>query len=302
MKQRTLSKIYSFSGKGLHTGKFAHMQLCPAPVGTGIRFIRVDLPKVEGKEASVDALAANVSKTARSTTISKGKVSVSTIEHLLSALTGLGVDNAYVRIDGPEVPILDGSARAFAEAIVADGTVEQELDRKWITLDHTIEYTDPDTGSWIRIEPSDTLSYVSTIDFHSKVLGVQTIEWDPSKDYVHGLAPCRTFCFLHEVFGLLMTGLVKGGDVNNAIVIVEKPVSRTKIRIIERILHQPALEVGPDGYLSNVKLLFPDECGRHKMMDLIGDLRLCGGFLKAKVTAYKPGHKINTKVAQLINF
>lgn len=301
MKQRTISKIYSFSGKGLHTGKFAHMQLCPAPVGSGIRFFRTDLPKVEGKEASVAAVAENVSRTARSTTISKGKVSVSTIEHLLSALTGLGVDNAYVRLDGPEVPILDGSAKPFADAIAADGTVEQELDRKWITLDHTIEYIDPDSGSWIKIEPSDTLTYTSTIDFNSHVLGVQTIEWDPSKDYVHGLAPCRTFCFLHEVLGLLLMGLVRGGSLSNAIVIVEKPVSKFKINLLKKIFHQKELEVRPDGYLNNLELHFPDECGRHKMMDLIGDLRLCGGFLKANITAYKPGHKINTKVAQMIS-
>lgn len=301
MKQQTLSKIYSFSGKGLHTGKFAHMQICPAPVGTGIRFIRTDLPKVEGKEAFVDAEAANVSKTARSTTISNGKASVCTIEHLLSALTGLGVDNAYVRIDGPEVPILDGSAKSFAEAISADGTVEQELDRQWITIDKTIEYTDPKTGSWIRIEPYDGLSYESTIDFNSKVLGVQTVKWTPAGDYVKGLAPCRTFCFLHEIFGMLMMGLVKGGDVHNAIVIAEKPVSDFKLRMMEKMMHQPRLKIKSDGYLSNVELHFPDECGRHKMLDLIGDMRLCGGFLKAKITAYKPGHRVNTTVAQMIN-
>ena len=300
MKQRTLSKIYSFEGKGLHTGCYANMQVCPAPENTGVRFIRTDLPKIHGHEAYVDAVAANVSKTARSTTITACGVSVSTVEHLLSALTGLGIDNAYVRINNREVPILDGSAKPYVDAIAKDGTVEQEADRKWIEVSETLEYRNPKTGSWIRVEPADTLTVESTIDFNSKVLGVQTVRWDPSEDYVSGIAPCRTFCFLHEVFGMLLAGLVKGGDLGNAIVIVEKPVSKLRLRLIGRILRQPNLSVTGKGYLNHIELRFPDECGRHKMLDLLGDLRLCGGFLKAKVTAYKPGHSINTKVAQMI--
>lgn len=300
MKQHTLSKIYSFEGKGLHTGLYAHMQICPAPVDTGIRFIRTDLPKSGGQEAFADAVAENVSKTARSTTITIGRVSVSTIEHLLSALTGMGVDNAYVRIDNREVPILDGSALPYVEAFSKDGTVEQDAERRWIEVNHVVEYTNPKTGSWIRIEPSDTPSFECTVDFNSKVMGVQTVRWDPSVDYVSQIAPCRTFCFLHEVLGMLMMGLVRGGDVNNAIVIVEKPVSKFQLRIIKRRLRQPDIEVTSSGYLSNLQLRFPDECGRHKLLDIMGDLRLCGGFLKAKVTAYKPGHSINTKVARMI--
>ena len=300
MKQHTLSKIYSFEGKGLHTGLYANMQICPAPVDTGIRFIRTDLPKTHGHEAYADAVAENVSKTARSTTITSGGVSVSTVEHLLSALTGLGIDNAYVRINNREVPILDGSAKPYVDAIAKDGAVEQEADRKWIEVKEVVEYKNPKTGSWIRIEPADKLTVESTIDFNSKVLGVQTVRWDPSVDYVSEIAPCRTFCFLHEVFGMLLAGLVKGGDLGNAIVIVEKPVSKLKMKFISRILRQPNLAVTGKGYLNHIELRFPDECGRHKMLDLLGDLRLCGGFLKAKVTAYKPGHSINTKVAQMI--
>lgn len=300
MKQHTLSKIYSFEGKGLHTGLYAVMQVCPAPVDTGIRFIRTDLPKVHGHEAYADAVAENVSKTARSTTISGAGVTVSTVEHLLSALTGLGIDNAYVRINNREVPILDGSAKPYVDAFMKDGTVEQEAGRKWIEVSEVVEYKNPKTGSWIRVEPAESLSVESTIDFNSKVLGVQTVKWDPSVDYVKEIAPCRTFCFLHEVFGMLMAGLVKGGDLENAIVIVEKPISKLRMRIISRILRQPNLSVTESGYLNHIDLRFPDECGRHKMLDLLGDLRLCGGFLKAKVTAYKPGHGINTKVAQMI--
>ena len=300
MKQRTLSKIYSFEGKGLHTGFYANMQICPAPENTGIRFIRTDLPKIHGHEAYVDAVAENVSKTARSTTITSHGVTVSTVEHLLSALTGLGIDNAYVRINNREVPILDGSAKPYVEAIAKDGTVEQDADRNWIEVSEVLEYKNPKTGSWIRVEPADDLIVESTIDFNSKVLGVQTVKWDPSVDYVSEIAPCRTFCFLHEVFGMLLAGLVKGGDLGNAIVIVEKPVSRLKMAIIRRILRQPNLAVTGRGYLNHIELRYADECGRHKMLDLLGDLRLCGGFLKAKVTAYKPGHSINTKVAQMI--
>ncbi|MBP5488336.1 MAG: UDP-3-O-acyl-N-acetylglucosamine deacetylase [Bacteroidales bacterium] len=300
MKQHTLSKIYSFEGKGLHTGLYAHMQICPAPVDTGVRFIRTDLHKIHGHEAYADAVAENVSKTARSTTITGSGVSVSTVEHLLSALTGLGIDNAYVRIDNREVPILDGSARPYVEAISKDGTVEQDAERKWIEINHVVEYKNPKTGSWIRLEPADSFSVESTIDFNSKVLGVQTVRWDDTVDYATQIAPCRTFCFLHEVFGMLMAGLVKGGDLGNAIVIVERPVSRLKMRLIARRLRQPNITVTERGYLSNIALSFPDECGRHKLLDLMGDLRLCGGFLKAKVTAYKPGHSLNTKVAQMI--
>ena len=300
MKQHTLSKIYSFEGKGLHTGLYAHMQICPAPVDTGVRFIRTDLHKIHGHEAYADAVAENVSKTARSTTITGAGVSVSTVEHLLSALTGLGIDNAYVRIDNREVPILDGSARPYVEAISKDGTVEQDAERKWIEINHVVEYKNPKTGSWIRLEPADSFSVESTIDFNSKVLGVQTVRWDDTVDYATQIAPCRTFCFLHEVFGMLMAGLVKGGDLGNAIVIVERPVSRLKMRLIARRLRQPNITVTERGYLSNIALSFPDECGRHKLLDLMGDLRLCGGFLKAKVTAYKPGHSLNTKVAQMI--
>lgn len=295
MKQRTIKTTYSFEGKGLHSGCFSHMTLKPAPVDTGIVFARTDL----GLE--VQALSSNVSSTSRSTTISRGKASVSTIEHLMSALTGLGVDNVYVEIDNKEVPILDGSARQYVEAIVKDGLQEQDAERKWIELDREIEFRNESTGSFIRVIPAETPSYEVTIDFNSKVLGVQTVTWEPAnEDYAEQVAPCRTFCFLHEIQLLATFGLVKGGDVENAIVVVEKPVSEKKIARLARRFKQPQLQVTPEGYFSNLTLRFPDECGRHKLLDLIGDLRLSGGFLKAKVIAYKPGHSVNTKAAKKI--
>lgn len=293
MRQRTIKKTYLFEGKGLHTGKFAHMAVCPAPVNTGIRFQRTDL----GDSAFIDAIAENVSSTSRSTTIAKGKASVGTIEHILSALTGLGVDNALIQIDGPEAPIMDGSARIFAEAICADGLEEQQEERHWIELKEEVELTDEKTGSYIRIIPDDNLSYETTIDFNSQVLGVQEFKWDFQNDYVKEVAPCRTFCFFHEILKLATWGLVKGGSLDNAIVIVEKPVTERQLRKVARCFKQEVTTVSDDGYLGNIQLHFPDECCRHKALDLIGDLRLAGGFLKARVVAYKPGHKINTAMA-----
>lgn len=294
MNQRTLKKTYTFEGKGLHTGCYSHLSLKPAPVGTGIVFVRTDL----GLE--VPALAQYVSKTSRSTTISRGKASVSTIEHIMSALTGLGVDNAYVEVDSREVPILDGSARLYAEAVAPDGLQEQDAERKWLTLDREIELKNSKTGSYIKVIPSDELSYEVTIDFNSRVLGVQTVTWSPDMDYASEVAPCRTFCFLHEIWLLSLLGLVKGGDVENAIVVVEKPVTDRELARMSKRFGQPRLSVSPEGYLSNLTLRFPDECGRHKLLDIMGDLRLAGGFLKAKIVAYKPGHSINTSIAKTI--
>ncbi len=296
MNQRTLKNIYSFEGKGLHSGKYAHMRVCPAPVDTGLRFHRVDM----GPDAFVDAVAENVSLTSRSTTIEKDKVSVSTIEHLLSALTGLGIDNALIEIDNVEVPILDGSAEKYVEAIAPDGVEEQDAERKYIEIAGEFVYKDDKTGSYIKLLPADEPSYEVTIDFNSKVLGIQTVSWDPTKDYVKEVAPCRTFCFLHEIQVLAGLGLIKGGDLSNAIVIVEKQVPPFIVSRLAKSMGYPDLKITHKGYLSNVELHFPDECGRHKLLDIIGDLRLAGGFLKAKVIAYKPGHGINTKVAKLI--
>ena len=295
MKQQTLLKTYDFEGKGLHTGKYAHVTLRPAPADTGIVFVRTDLGGLR-----VPALAENVSSTSRSTTISCGKASVGTIEHLMSAFTGLGVDNAIVESDNKEMPILDGSARFYAEAISADGLQEQDAERRWLTFDHEIRIENKKTGSYIVITPSEEPSVQLTIDFNSRVLGVQTVTWTPGTDFSTEIAPCRTFCFLHEVQLLATLGLVKGGDVENAIVVVEKPISEKALRRLARRFGQPLLSVTPEGYLSNLTLRFSDECGRHKLLDLLGDLRLAGAFLKARVVAYKPGHALNTEAARQI--
>ena len=293
--QQTLVKKYTFEGKGLHTGKTAKMTVGPAPADTGIVFRRVDL----GPESIVEALAENVSNTARSTTISNGIASVSTIEHIMSALTGLGVDNAYVDIDNVEVPILDGSAKPYIDAMWKDGMVVQDRPRKYVEIKETIEVTN-EKGSVVRIEPADEFSYDIKIDFNSRVLGVQHAVWDPSVVYAEEIGVCRTFVFFHELQFLFANNLVKGGDVDNAIVIVEHPVTDEQVQQMSQLFNVPALEVREDGYLSNLVLRFPNECSRHKLLDLIGDLRLAGGFLKAKVTAEKAGHGINTDAAKKI--
>ncbi len=294
--QQTLKKNYSFEGKGLHTGKVAKMTICPAPENTGIRFIRTDI----GKDAYVDALAENVSSTARSTTISCGEASVMTVEHVLSALTGMGVDNALVEIDNVEVPILDGSAKPYIDAIWKDGFIQQDAPRKYIEIKDTIEIINEEKGSKIRIEPADEFSYEIKIDFNSRVLGVQKAQWNDSVVYAEEIGVCRTFVFFHEIEYLFNNNLVKGGDVDNAIVIVEHPVTEEQVNRMSSLFNVPALEVREDGYLSNLVLRFPNECSRHKLLDLIGDLRLCGGFLKAKVTAEKVGHGINTTAAKKV--
>ena len=294
MKERTLSKSYLFEGKGLHTGACSHMKVSPAASGTGIVFVRTDL----GVE--IPALAENVHNTTRCTVISKGEAKVSTIEHLLSAFTGLGIDNAIVEIDNVEVPILDGSARYYVEAFAADGLVEQDAERKYFDIPETIEVKHEASGSWVRIEPADHLSYDVTVDFNSRVLGVQTAHWDETVDYASQIAVCRTFCFFHEVQYLASQGLVKGGDVDNAIVVVEHPVEDAVLTQMANLFKQPKLSVTPEGYLSNLVLNFPDECGRHKLLDLIGDMRLAGGYLRAHISAYKPGHTINTNAAKAV--
>ncbi len=294
-KQRTLSAEYHFEGKGLHTGRHSHLTLKAAPADTGILFHRTDL----GAGAFVEALAENVSNTSRSTTLTKEGVSVSTTEHLLSALTGLGVDNAIIEIDNLEVPILDGSARCYVDAISKDGLAEQDADRKYLDITEEIEVKDEKSGAWLKVVPADRPSADITVDFGSRILGVQKVHWDENVDYSTQISPCRTFVFFHELEFLLANNLVKGGDMDNAIVVVEHAVQPEQVERVATLFGVPRLDVH-EGYLNNIRLHFPDECGRHKLLDLFGDLTLAGGFINGKITAYKPGHSINTRFADAI--
>ena len=294
--QYTIKKSYYFEGKGLHTGTYAHMKLMAAPASHGIKFKRTDLRT----KPVIDALAENVTNTARSTTISHNEALVVTIEHIMSALTGLGVDNALIELDNSEVPILDGSAKPYIDAILKDGLVDQGVPREYLNIPQSLEIRDDRTGSWVRIEPADAPSADITVDFNSKILGVQSAHWDERSDYAHEIGVCRTFVFFHEIEYLFRNNLIKGGDVDNAIVIVEHPVTEDQLDTVSRLFNMPDLNVTDEGYLNNLELHFPDECGRHKLLDLLGDMRLSGGYLNAKITAYKPGHGINTKAAKAL--
>ncbi len=297
MQQQTVRKSYSFEGKGLHTGKVAKVTVNPAPADYGIRFVRTDIDR----DAAVEALAENVSSTARSTTITSADgVSVMTIEHLMSALTGMGIDNALIEINNIEVPILDGSAKPYIDAIWKDGIIGLDAQRKYLEIPEPVEICDEKTGSVVRIEPADSPSYDVKIDFNSKVLGVQTAHWDPSLTYAEEIGVCRTFVFFHEIEYLFKNNLIKGGDVDNAIVIVEHPVSDEQLEHMSRLFNVPALKICDNGYLNNLRLRFENECARHKLLDLMGDLRLVGGFLNVRVSAVKSGHSINTRAARAV--
>lgn len=294
--QHTLRKTYYFEGKGLHTGTYSHMKLMPAPADSGIKFRRTDLRN----KPVIEALAERVSNTARSTTISRRETVAVTIEHILSALTGMGVDNAMVELDNIEVPILDGSARYYVEAILSDGLQNQGVPRRFIDIPQAMEIHDDSSDSWIRVEPADSPSADVTVDFGSRIIGVQSVHWDLQTDYAAEIGLARTFCFFHDIEYLYRNNLIKGGDLDNAIVIVEHNPTEEQLQWVAQLFNLPELFVTDDGYLNNLKLHFPDECGRHKLLDLLGDFRLVGGYLNAHITAYKPGHAINTRAAKAL--
>ncbi len=294
-KQCTLKSVCQFEGKGLHSGKVSKMLVCPAEVNTGIVFQRVDI----GEDAFIPAVAENVISTARSTTIAKGEASVSTIEHLMSSLYAMGIDNALVKIDNVEVPILDGSASYYIKEFT-DNIVEQDADRKVLNIDKVLEIKDTKTGSWIRISPAEKASYDIEVDFNSKVLGVQKAHWDVNVDFTTEIGLCRTFVFFHELEFLFANNLIKGGDVDNAIVIVEHPVTQEQIDRLSKLFNKEGLSITSKGYLNNLKLHFSNECARHKMLDMLGDMSLVSRYLNVKIEAFKPGHGINTLAAKML--
>lgn len=295
MKQHTLKRSYEFKGKGLHTGAPVCMTISPAADNYGIRFLRRDL----GGDAFVRAIASNVSDVAFNTSLEENGVKVLLVEHVLSALAGLGVDNALIELDNVEVPVLDGSARQYVEAICADGLQEQDSERQFVEVREAFTYQDDRSDAWVRVEPCERFEATLTIDFNSAVVGVQSCEYSPTVDYASQIAPCRTFCFFSQLEQLAAAGLVKGGDMDNALVIVDRDADAASVERVARLFNAPGVEVR-QGYLSNVDLHFDNECARHKMLDLIGDFSLLGAPLKARITAMKTGHRINTAVARLI--
>ena len=290
LKQQTLAGPISFSGKGLHTGVTVNMTVHPATDNHGIVFRRVDL---EGTP-SVPALCEYVTDTSRGTTIEKGEAKVSTIEHIISALWTMGVDNALIDIDGPETPIMDGSAREYVEKIQLTGLVEQKSSRKYYEVTEKQVYTIPDKGVAIIIYPDDEFTVSVHIDFNSKVVGNQYATLDMYSKYTEDIAPCRTFCFLHELEPLLKMNLIKGGDLDNAIVVVENPVSDEQLEHLKKVFNKDDIRV-TGGYLNNLELRASNELARHKLLDLLGDFALLGMRIKGRVWASRPGHYANTE-------
>ncbi|MBQ5996831.1 MAG: bifunctional UDP-3-O-[Bacteroidales bacterium] len=295
-KQQTLCKEVSVSGRGLHTGVHVTLTLCPAPIDHGIRFQRTD---IEGQPV-IDAIGDRVTDTSRGTTIAEGSVRVSTIEHVMAALYGMGIDNALVKVDGPETPIADGSSSYFVRAIEEAGIVEQEAERQYYIVKEPITYKDETRGVEITIYPDDHFSLDVMVDYNSKVLGHQYAVLKDVADFKREISPCRTFVFLHEVEILLQHNLIKGGDLDNAIVIIDRPVTQEQLDHLAQICNKPRIKVRPEGVLNNLKLHFENEPARHKLLDMIGDLALVGMPIKGRVVAARPGHYANTELVRRI--
>jgi UDP-3-O-[3-hydroxymyristoyl] N-acetylglucosamine deacetylase/3-hydroxyacyl-[acyl-carrier-protein] dehydratase len=295
-KQHTLSKSISISGTGLHTGVLVDMTLTPANPGYGIQFQRVDLPNKPTIKADCDL----VTDTSRGTTLQVGDVKISTVEHILAALVGMGVDNLLIEVNGPEIPIIDGSSSPFIEKIEAAGILEQDAAKAWYSIDENIFHYDDEKRVEMVALPALDYQITTLIDFNSPVLGTQHAALKTIKDFKAEIAPCRTFCFLHELETLLKNDLIKGGDINNAIVVVDKPVSTEEMSRLAKVFKRDKIEVKSEGYLNNLELRFPNEPARHKLLDVVGDLALIGYPIKARIIANRPGHSSNVEFAKKI--
>lgn len=295
-KQHTLKEATSISGTGLHTGILADLTLKPANAGFGFQFQRVDLPNKPIIKADCDL----VTDTSRGTTLELNGAKVSTVEHVLAALVGKGVDNCLIEINGPEVPIMDGSSMPFIEAIEEVGVVEQDAAKVWYSIDENLYLTNEEKRVEMVIMPAREYQITTLIDFNSPVLGTQHAELKTMKNFKEKIAPCRTFCFLHELEMLLDHNLIKGGDINNAIVVVDKTIDDAELDRLKKVFKRDNIEVKSEGYLNNLELRFPNEPARHKLLDIVGDLALIGYPVKGRVIANRPGHSTNVEFAQLI--
>ncbi|MEE4116975.1 MAG: UDP-3-O-acyl-N-acetylglucosamine deacetylase, partial [Marinilabiliaceae bacterium] len=281
IKQRTLKADVSFTGKGLHTGVDVNITFRPAPAGHGFKFCRIDLPE----KPIINAVAENVTDTSRGTTLCENGATVATIEHVLASFYGMNLDNILVEIDGPEAPIMGGSSAMFVEAIRNAGIVEQAADRDYFVVKEKIVYSDEEHGVDLIIYPDDHLSINVLIDYNSKILGNQYAVLDNKKDFEKEISSSRTFVFFHELEPLFKAGLIKGGDLDNAIVILEKEVPQSEIDRIARLFNKPNITAHKEGILNNTALRFPNEPARHKLLDLLGDMALVGQHIKGKIVA-----------------
>ncbi|MDE7388597.1 MAG: bifunctional UDP-3-O-[3-hydroxymyristoyl] N-acetylglucosamine deacetylase/3-hydroxyacyl-ACP dehydratase, partial [Muribaculaceae bacterium] len=296
MKQTTLNEGFTLSGKGLHTGLDITAEFLPAPDNHGYKFQRTDL---EG-EPVIEALAENVKGTTRGTVIGRGDVTISTIEHALAALYAAGVDNVLIRVNAPEMPILDGSARDYAAAIAQAGTREQTADKDYYVVKSKIEVRDDTTGSSIEVLPDDNFSIDTMVAFNSPVLPNQFASLDSLADFPTEIAPSRTFVFVREIEPLVKNNLIKGGDLENAIVIYDSPMAQDELDHIADLVGSPHKNVESFGYLNDRPLQHDNEPARHKLLDVLGDLALIGRPIKGKVIATRPGHSLNTTLAKQI--
>ena len=295
--QQTIQKEVSLSGVGLHTGKEVSLKFKPAPENAGIQFVRTDL---EGNP-TIEALVCYVTDTQRGTNLEKNGVVINTSEHVLAAIVGLDIDNIIIELSAPEPPIMDGSSKFFVEALEKAGIITQDAERDVFEVKEIISFKDEDTGSEIMIMPSDKYEITTMVDFGTKILGTQNATLKDIKDFKTEIADARTFSFLHEIEMLLDNNLIKGGDLNNAIVYVDKPLSEETMKKLSKAFKKDTVAVKPNGILDNLTLHWPNEAARHKLLDVIGDLALVGVRLKGKVIANKPGHKINTNFAKKLN-
>ncbi len=286
----------TISGTGLHTGVMADLTMHPASPGFGYQFKRVDLPGEPVIKADCDL----VTDVSRGTTLESNGAKVSTVEHVLAALVGMGIDNCLLEINGPEMPIMDGSSSPFVALIEKAGIVEQDAAKIWYSIDENIHYYDDQKRVEMVAMPAMEYNITTLIDFNSPVLGTQHAGLKHIKEFKSEIAPCRTFCFLHELEMLLEHNLIKGGDVNNAIVIVDKPVDATELDRLRTIFKKDKIEVKSEGYLNNLELRFPNEPARHKLLDVIGDLALIGYPIKGRIIANRPGHSTNVEFAKKI--
>ena len=295
-KQHTLLQHIQISGTGLHTGVLVDMILKPANPGFGMQFQRTDLPNKPIIKADCDL----VTDTSRGTTLQIGDAKVSTVEHILAALVGMGVDNVLIEVNGPEIPIMDGSSAPFIALIEQTGVLEQDAAKIWYSLDENIYHYDEGKRVEMVALPAMDYQITTLIDFNSPVLGTQHAGLKTIKDFKTEIAPCRTFCFLHELEMLLDNDLIKGGDINNAIVVVDKPITDAEMTRLAKIFKKEEIAVKSEGYLNNLELRFPNEPARHKLLDVVGDLALIGYPIKARIIANRPGHSSNVEFAKKI--
>ena len=297
MKQHTLASEVTLEGKGLHTGKNVTLTLKPAPENTGFIFVRIDL---EGHPV-IEADANYVSNTERGTVLEKKGVKIQTCEHILAALVGMDLDNVIIELNASEPPIMDGSAKYFVEAIEKAGIIEQEAERDEYIVREVISYVNEETGSEITIIPADEYQITTMVDFGTKILGTQNAYMYNISEFKTDIANARTFSFLHELEMLLDLGLIKGGDLNNAIIYVDKEISSQTMDKLKKIFNKNEVAVKPNGVLDNITLHYSNEAARHKLLDVVGDLALVGTRIRGKVIANKPGHFTNTQYAKKLS-